>query len=95
MKHHIKYYLKVNLLRLKSMTFYTKSFFLELITDIISIVIALLFYQVLYLNIGEGLGIPIADLFILVLSVKLTGDLYNLLFASGVHSLADTFNMVP
>ncbi len=88
MKHHIKYYLKVNLLRLKSMTFYTKSFFLELITDIISIVIALLFYQILYLNIGEGLGIPIADLFILVLSVKLTGDLYNLLFASGVHSLA-------
>ncbi len=88
MKHHIKYYLKVNLLRLKSMTFYTKSFYLELITDVLSIVIALLFYQVLYLNVGEGLGIPIADLFILVLSVKLTGDLYSLLFASGVHSLA-------
>lgn len=88
MKRYIQYYYMVNLLGFKRMTYYTKSFIMELIADLINIVVALLFYHILYLNVGKGLGIPIEDLFILVLSVKLTGDLYNMLFGNGVHSFA-------
>lgn len=87
MKSYIVYYIQANLLGLKRLAVYNKSFLLDLLADLVSIVLALLFYRILYLNIGEGLRISIEDLYILVLSVKLTGDLYNLLFGSGVHSL--------
>jgi ABC-2 type transport system permease protein len=87
MKDYLQYYLKSNLLGIKRIAYFSKSFILEIGADIINIIFALLFYQILYLNVGKGLGIPISDLFILVLSVKLTGDLYNLFFGTGVQSL--------
>ena len=70
MKDYLQYYLKSNLLGIKRIAYFSKSFILEIGADIINIIFALLFYQILYLNVGKGLGIPISDLFILVLSVK-------------------------
>lgn len=87
MKRYLVYYIQANLLELKRMAIYNISFLFDLLADLVSIVLAMLFYRILYLNIGEGLRISIEDLYILVLSVKLTGDLYNLFFGSGVHSL--------
>lgn len=87
MKHYLVYYIQANLLQLKRMVVYNKSFLLDVLADLTGIMLALFFYQILYLNVGEGLRISIEDFYILVLSVKLTGDLYNLLFGSGVHSL--------
>ena len=87
MKDYLQYYIKSNILIIKRMAYFSKSFIMEICADIINIIFALLFYQILYLNVGKGLGIPISDLFILVLSVKLTGDLYNLFFGTGVQSL--------
>lgn len=87
MKDYLQYYIKSNILIIKRMAYFSKSFIMEICADIINIIFALLFYQILYLNVGKGLGIPISDLLILVLSVKLTGDLYNLFFGTGVQSL--------
>jgi len=87
MKDYLQYYIKSNILIIKRMAYFFKSFIMEICADIINIIFALLFYQILYLNVGKGLGIPISDLLILVLSVKLTGDLYNLFFGTGVQSL--------
>jgi len=87
MKDYLQYYIKSNILIIKRMAYFSKSFIMEICADIINIIFALLFYQILYLNVGKGLGIPISDLLILVLSVQLTGDLYNLFFGTGVQSL--------
>jgi ABC-type uncharacterized transport system permease subunit len=60
---------------------------MDLITDLIAVLLALFFYRILYFNLGKGLHVPLSDLYLLVISVKIVTDIYAFLFASNIRSL--------
>ncbi len=87
MIRHFVYYLQVNRLGWKRMMFFSKDFILDQVLDIVGLVLGLVFYRILYFQIKSSLGIPLFDLYILVLTVKTVNDFYGLFFSSNISQL--------
>ncbi len=87
---YLRLYFYFNKLGLNRLKIYKTNFILDTIIDIIGIIIAIVFYKILYLQINNIGGWKIQELYLLVISVKFVNDIYNLFFGLNINSFPNS-----
>ena len=74
---------------IKTLKVYKTNFITDIIIDILSVLVTIIFYRILYFNITKIEGWEIYQLYILVICVRIINDVYGLFFARNIGSIAE------